>query len=219
MSYDYLFKFVSIGDTGSGKTSFADRLVDNTFHRQHESTIGVDFRCKKNTLDSQVVIKSHIWDTAGQEKFSSIITSYYQGIAGAIIVFDVTGRQSFERVRFWYEEIQKHRHSTDPLVVLLVGNKVDRSDRQVTRHEAEAYALNHQFLYAESSCKANINIQEAFEWLVNETYKKMDKDNPGCGIKRSIPYEESIRLINDRSKLRDCHYLGDKCPKNCCTIL
>ena len=219
MSYDYLFKFILIGDTGSGKTSFADRLVDNEFYHNHESTIGVDFRCKSTMLDNRIVIKAHMWDTAGQEKFSSIITNYYQGIAGAIIVFDVTNMPSFKRVDFWRKEILKNRHSTDPLIILLVGNKIDRPDRAVSRDEAEYYAQTHRFLYAESSCKANINIQESFEWLIAATYKEMNKENPGCGIKRSIPYEASLRLIEQTGKPRDCYYFGNDCPRKCCTIL
>ena len=219
MSYDYLFKYIFVGETGAGKTSFADRLVDNEFSNCHESTIGVDFRCKTNRLDNNTVIKSHIWDTAGQEKFSSIITTYYKGIAGAIIVFDVTKRASFERIEFWRKEIAKNRNSTDPMVILIVANKIDRKNRVVSRNEAEDYALQHNFLFAESSCKKNINIEEAFEWLVIETYERMNKDKPGCGIRRSPVWEESQRYIKSLSKPRDCYYLTDNFPNKCCIIL
>lgn len=219
MSYDYLFKYIFVGETGTGKTSFADQLVNNEFPFRHESTIGVDFRCKTNTLDNNTVIKSHIWDTAGQEKFSSIITNYYRGIAGAIIVFDVTKRASFEKIEFWREEIEKNRNSTDPMVILIVANKIDRPNRVVSRNEAEDYALEHNFLFAEASCKNNINVTEAFEWLVLETYERMDKESPGCGIRRSPVWEESQRYIKSISKPRDCYYMGDSCPSKCCIIL
>ncbi len=219
MSYDYLFKFIIVGDTGVGKTCFVDRFVNNEFNPAQMETIGVDFRSNMVTLDDNAVIKSHIWDTAGQEKFASIIRSYYSGIAGAIIVFDVGKKESWEHVEFWRKEIMRNRSSKDPLVTLLIGNKIDsRKKRMVSRTEAEAYALQHNMLYAESSSKLNQNVTESFEWLVMETYERMDRENPGCGIKRSVAYQESIKLIN-QSKGRDCYYLGDKCPRNCCIII
>jgi Ras-related protein Rab-11A len=219
MSYDYLFKYIFVGETGAGKTSFANRLVDNDFSYLYESTIGVDFRCKMKTLDNNTVIKSHIWDTAGQEKFTSIITNYYKGIAGAIIVFDVTKRASFDRVEFWRKEIAKYRNSTDPMVILIVANKIDRLDRVISTREAREYALKHNFLFAESSCKDNINVEEAFEWLIIETYEQMDKENPGCGIRRSPAWEEAQRYAKSLTKPRDCCYLGDKYPNNKCCII
>lgn len=218
MSYDYLFKFITVGDTGVGKTCFVDRFVNNKFNPIQVETIGVDFRSNMVTLDDNTVIKSHIWDTAGQEKFACIISSYYNGIAGAIIVFDVGKRESWENVEFWRKEIMKHRSSKDPIVILLVGNKTDSMERMVSCEVAEAYARQHNLLYAEASCKLNYNVHESFKRLVTGTYERMDKEKPGCGIKRSIAYQESVKLIG-RSKGRECYYLGDKCPRNCCNLL
>ena len=225
MSYDYLFKYILIGNTAVGKTSYTDRLIQNEFHYHHDSTIGVDFRCKTLTMDHNTVIKTHMWDTAGQEKFSSIIRSYYNGIAGAIMIFDVGSRNSFQQLNYWKKEMIENRNSTDPLIVMILGNKVDRKYRAVSRKEAEDYVKqcqnsedNIHYLYAETSCKDNKNIQESFEWLVNETYVRMDKENPGCGIKRSIPYQDSI-VIKSRGKPRECYYISDECRNKCCVIL
>lgn len=213
MSYDYLFKYIFVGETGAGKTSFADRLVNSEFHYHHETTIGVDFRCKMNTLHDNVVIKSHIWDTAGQEKFSSIITSYYKGIAGAIIVYDVGKRQSFRRVDFWRKELERNRHSpNDPMVILLVANKTDKMSRVISEEEGKQYAMDHGLLFAEVSCKENKNVEQAYEWLIMETYERMNKENPGCGIKRSIAFEEDEMNISQNGK-------GSDCPRNCCVIV
>ena len=92
MSYDYLFKMIFVGDTNVGKTAIANRLSRNRFDCHYDATIGVDFSSLTLDIDEKR-IKTHIWDTAGQECFSSIITTYYRGVAGAILVFDV-GRES-----------------------------------------------------------------------------------------------------------------------------
>ena len=226
MSYDYLFKYILIGDSGVGKTSYTDRLTQNEFHYLHETTIGVDFRCKTVNLDNNMVIKNHMWDTAGQEKFSSIIRSYYKGIAGAILVYDVGKRQSFERLKFWKKQLEHNRISNSPFVILVLGNKIDKERRVVSREEAETFVKNSQksddnifYLYAESSCKNNLNVNESFQWLVTETYERMNKENPGDGIRRSIPYQESIKISSKYKNRECCIYPGDECKTRCCVIL
>jgi len=219
MSYDYLYKCILVGDTNAGKTSYADRLVNNSFNHVHESTIGVDFRCKVNILQNHTVIKTHIWDTAGQEKFASIITNYYKGIASAVIFFDVGRRSSFERAEYWRQEIVRNRASNDPMIIMLVGNKIDRNKRVISTLEAEAYANKHNLLYSETSCKNDINVEESFKKLITTIYDTMDKENPGCGIKRSVVAEAAKNLNLNGNKGRDCYYFNtDKCP-NCCTIV
>ena len=90
MSYDYLFKLIFVGDTHVGKTAITDRLIRDRYLGRYDSTIGVDFACVNTVINKKDRIKAHIWDTAGQESFSSIISNYYKGIAGAAIVFDIT---------------------------------------------------------------------------------------------------------------------------------
>ena len=87
MSYDFLFKIIFVGDTSVGKTALAERITKNEFTHHYDATIGVDFSTITMDIDDKL-IKTHIWDTAGQECFSSIIATYYRGIAGAVIVFD-----------------------------------------------------------------------------------------------------------------------------------
>ena len=130
MSYDYLFKIIFIGDASVGKTALAERITKNEFHETYNSTIGVDFSTV--TLDiCDHSIKTHIWDTAGQECFASIISTYYRGIAGAVIVFDITSRSSFRKCSFWLNQIKQNGTIGHLPIITLVGNKIDRATREL----------------------------------------------------------------------------------------
>ena len=130
MSYDYLYKIILIGNTGVGKTSYCDRLVHNKYNDIFLPTLGVDFFAKHMKLDDNTVIKTHIWDTAGQEKFNGIIKHYYKDIAGAIIMFDISNKYTFNRVKYWKNEIIKKSNceiNSFPLLILV--SKCDNKNR------------------------------------------------------------------------------------------
>ena len=106
MSYNYLFKLIVIGDPGVGKTALVQQLTKKQFPQHYETTIGIDFATKTILIKDNMLIKSHIWDTAGQENFSSIIASYYREVAGAMVVFDLTNAESFDHCAFWLSELR-----------------------------------------------------------------------------------------------------------------
>ena len=137
-SFDYIFKVLLIGDAGVGKSSILLRFTDDSFEEQMASTIGVDFRVKTVTLGGKTV-KLTIWDTAGQERFRTLTSSYYRGCHGVILVYDVNERESFTHLQQWLEELELYS-TTQHFVKLLVGNKIDVKDRQVTVEEAETFA-------------------------------------------------------------------------------
>ncbi|KAK9217330.1 hypothetical protein WN943_005957 [Citrus x changshan-huyou] len=126
--YDYLFKVVLIGDSGVGKSNLLSRFTRNEFCLESKSTIGVEFttrtlqKIRTVELDGKT-IKLQIWDTAGQERFRTITSSYYRGAHGIIIVYDVTGMESFNNVKQWLNEIDGY--ANDSVCKLLVGNKCD----------------------------------------------------------------------------------------------
>ena len=214
MSYDYLCKIILIGNTGVGKTSYCDRLVHNKYNDVFIPTLGVDFFAKHVKLDDNIVLKTHIWDTAGQEKFNGIITHYYKDIAGAIIIFDIGSRYTFTRVNYWKNEIiRKSNHDITTFPILLLGNKCDNGNREVTRDEAEIYALKNSMIYEEISCKKNCNIEESFLKIGREIYQKMNKETPGPGIKRHFSQTQDDLLMNLD--------LDRKCrnTKTCCVII
>merc|ERR1711991_839893 len=103
--YDYLVKVVLIGESGVGKSSIVVRFTDDEFDEEHPCTIGVDFKSKKMNVENKA-ISLNIWDTAGQEKFRSLTTTYYRGSQGIILVYDVTSQASFESVASWLSEAE-----------------------------------------------------------------------------------------------------------------
>ena len=107
MSYDYLFKIIIIGNAYVGKTSIVSSLINRPMSQQYQNTIGVDFSVKNLELKNHKKIKLQLWDTAGQETFHSIIKSYYRYVSGVIVVFDVTDRESFQKIDYWLYQYNK----------------------------------------------------------------------------------------------------------------
>eukprot|EP01117_Protostelium_nocturnum_P000607 TRINITY_DN106_c0_g1_i1.p1 TRINITY_DN106_c0_g1~~TRINITY_DN106_c0_g1_i1.p1 ORF type:complete len:207 (+),score=72.38 TRINITY_DN106_c0_g1_i1:94-714(+) len=194
--YDQLFKILMIGDSGVGKSSILLRFTDDDFEEDQPCTIGVDFKTKIVNLENKR-INLTIWDTAGQEKFRSLTSSYYRGAHGIIITYDVTRRNTFSSLSMWLKEVEVYLTNMEP-VILLIGNKVDKAQREVSREEGIKFAKEHSMLFIESSAKTKLGIQQAFEELVQkildtpalwdtqkEETKKLDQspeDNQGgCG--------------------------------------
>jgi small GTP-binding protein len=158
-TYDFMFKLLIVGESGVGKTCMLLRFADNLFEEDFLSTIGVDFKVKEIVVDSKRV-KLQIWDSAGQERFRNITSSYYRNCSGIIIVYDVTRRDSFDKVTDWISEVRRFV-PTVPLIV--VGNKCDREDRQVPTADGQGLAEKQGLIFLETSAKANTNIEEAFQ--------------------------------------------------------
>ena len=161
MLYDYLFKIIFIGDSNVGKTAIANRLAQDRFDCHYQATIGVDFYSITLDIDDNR-IKTHIWDTAGQECFSSIITTYYRGVAGAVLVFDVGRESSFHKCHYWLNQVVQKGSEKHKPFLLLIGNKCDRKNRVVSREDAERFAKDHNMLYFETSAKKDTNIHESY---------------------------------------------------------
>ena len=115
-------KLLIIGESGVGKSSLLLRFADDAFDPEQAATIGVDFKVKTVNLNAEK-IKLAIWDTAGQERFRTLTPSYYRGGQGAILVYDVTNRESFTKIENWLNELETYSTNHD-VVKMLVGNKV-----------------------------------------------------------------------------------------------
>lgn len=165
--YDYLFKLLLIGDSGVGKSCLLLRFADDTYTESYISTIGVDFKIRTVQLDGHTA-KLQIWDTAGQERFRTLTPSYYRGGQGAILVYDVTNRDSFQKVEDWLNELETYTTNHD-MIKMLVGNKCDKEDeRQVSKEEGMKCARKHQMMFIEASAKTKEGVQCAFEELVEK---------------------------------------------------
>jgi len=121
--FDLLFKIVLVGDSGVGKSNLLSRFTRNTFTVDEKSTIGVEFATRIIPMNDQKKIKAQIWDTAGQERYRAITNAYYRGALGAILVFDVTRKTSFDNIPRWLRELRDHANKD--IVLILVGNKSD----------------------------------------------------------------------------------------------
>eukprot|EP01091_Cochliopodium_minus_P013303 TRINITY_DN4253_c0_g1_i1.p1 TRINITY_DN4253_c0_g1~~TRINITY_DN4253_c0_g1_i1.p1 ORF type:complete len:204 (+),score=46.35 TRINITY_DN4253_c0_g1_i1:188-799(+) len=158
--YDNLFKILLIGESGVGKSSFLHRYVECDFTEMYLSTIGVDF--KMNTMNVEgKKIKLHVFDTAGQERFHTITTSYYRNADALILMFDLTDRDSFNKINYWLSEIETH--SRPNTKIFIVGNKSDLFDlRQVNEEDIEIMRKRLNLPYLETSTKMNTNVNETF---------------------------------------------------------
>merc|ERR1712093_527527 len=164
-------KLLMIGDSGVGKSSILLRFVDDRFDESSmDPTIGVDFKVKMYDVpgDEQQRLKLTIWDTAGQERFRTLTSAYYRGAHGIILVYDVGRRESFDALaNVWLKEVELY--STYPNAVkLLIGNKIDQEDRQVTHDEGDAFAREHATLFIECSAKTKVGIEQAFAEVVTK---------------------------------------------------
>ncbi len=162
--------FVVIGDTGVGKSCLLLQFVDRRFSAVHDLTIGVDFGSRIIDLDGERV-KLQIWDTAGQESFRSIARSYYRDAAGALLVFDVTRRETFKHLEKWLQETRQF--ASQQICITLVGNKTDlNKKRAITREEAEEFAKEFDLTYIETSAKTADGVDEAFMGTAERISKK-----------------------------------------------
>ncbi|MFX1280139.1 MAG: GTP-binding protein [Promethearchaeota archaeon] len=162
--YDYLFKSIVVGDGGVGKTALTLRFSKGFFTEDYKMTIGVDFHVKTINIDSNegpIRAKLQIWDTGGQERFSSIRPMYYRGSLGALLIFDLTNSATFEHLPGWIEEVRANVKTEIPL--LLVGNKSDLVDqRAVSLGEINEFTRNFNLFYMETSAKTGEGVGDCF---------------------------------------------------------
>ncbi|KAK9759802.1 Ras- protein Rab-2-B, partial [Basidiobolus ranarum] len=165
------------------------QFTDKRFQPAHDLTIGVEFGARFITVDNKN-IKLQVWDTAGQESFRSITRSYYRGAAGALLVYDITRRETFEHLAKWLEDAREH--SNDNITILLIGNKSDlEGKRAVSKEEGEEFAKEHGLFFLETSAKTSANVEEAFINTAERIYEKiqagvLNVKNESHGIKVGI---------------------------------
>lgn len=201
------FKVMMLGDAGVGKTSIARRFVDDHFLNNYIHTIGIDFLEKAVSCDGQAV-RLQIWDTAGQDRFRTIIRPYYRGASGIVLAFDVTDEKTFEDVGQWLGCISENTRACQIIQKVLVANKVDlpRNVWQVSREEAVALADKHGMAFFEVSAKEGTGVTEAFLELARLILKAQQSGgDPNCS-------KDTIRLdaipVNDRSRRKGLRCCG-----------
>ena len=199
---DFLLKYIIIGDSNVGKSNLLLRFVYSTFNEEYKLTIGVEFGEKTIEVKNKKY-KIQIWDTAGQEQFRSITRTYYKNSVCALVVYDITRRETFDNVINWIEDCKMNSPKT--IYIVLVGNKCDlEKDRQVSSEEGEEIANRFGLKFFETSALKTINVNEIFsesaEFIderINKNY--YDLDSHACGIKK-YNYSENKSNNNKKNK-------------------
>ena len=207
---DYLFKIVVLGDCAVGKSNILSRYNKNIFNKSSKSTIGVELYTKYFKCENKI-IKVNIWDTAGQERFTSMITTYYKGTKGALLVYDITRRNTFENIDKWLKELISL--NSNNISIILIGNKNDLSLlRRVSKGEAMEKARKYGIKFFETSALDSSNIKTAFEEMIKDIYIKTKngvfKENEkygGFGLKTSINSSNKYNESDEENSFCGCN--------------
>jgi small GTP-binding protein len=173
----YEIKIVLLGDPAVGKSSLVQRYCADKFEDKYKITIGGAYLQKEEKLKNGDTLKLHIWDTGGQEKFRSMASLYYKDAVAAILVYDVSNKESLESLDYWVKELKEKSYLND-LYIVLAGNKKDKEGRTVSYEEAKKYSDENKFGgYFEVSAKSGEGIEELFTDIAKNVLKKLISKN------------------------------------------
>ena len=200
---EYVIKILTLGDSGVGKTSIIQKFINDKFNQSMLSTIGVDFQSKVIIIDN-IKVKLKIWDTTGQERFKTLTSQYYNGADGALLIFDITSKMTFDRISFWMNELNEKKKLNE-LGLLLIGNKIDLNDkRTVDKEEAEIFARENNINYYDTSASKNININNVINDIAKQCLNIIKKNE-------ERNYENSM---NEKKMIIE--NIGETKKKKCC---
>lgn len=207
LNTDVLMKLITLGDSGVGKTSFIQSL-NHTQPLNCYTTIGVDMITKYVILHTQHIMnpstlfKIHIWDTAGQEAFHSIITSYFRTVCGGFLVFDVMRPETLYNLHQWIKTSRMYLPRTSIQSFIVLGTKidVDSNERFVSSKEGREFAQSYGFPYMECSPKQLVNVDDAFlyciRWIWKRYQERNDENEEWVGI-RNVRRNHSLYAENE----------------------
>ena len=169
-------KIVLLGDVSVGKTSIASRYCKNSFNDHHINTIGGAYQQQKVVLPNGSMVKLHIWDTSGQERFRAMTNLYYRDDQVAILTYDITNEQSFSSIDFWIKEL-KYKVENENMILCLVGNKCDvnSNEKKVTTLKGKNFAAEHNMIFFETSAKTGEGVKDLFVTIANKVYEQQKK--------------------------------------------
>ena len=188
-------KIMLLGESQIGKTSLIQRYVKNNFNLSYITTVGIDFQLKQIKMNNKS-IKLQIWDTAGQERFKNITKSYFHSSDGFIVGYDITSRLSFTNVSTWLKEINDN--APEEIQKILIGNKCDLNEREVTTEEGQKLAEENGMKFFETSAKNDINVKETFESITKDILDVQDKEEGES--RNSLVIDRNIEKKKDEEK-------------------
>ena len=169
-------KIVLLGDVSVGKTSIASRYCKNSFNEHHINTIGGAYQQQKVVLGNGSMVKLHIWDTSGQERFRAMTNLYYRDAQVAILTYDITNESSFSSIEFWIQEL-KFKVENENMILCLVGNKCDvnSNERKITTQKGKNFAQDNNMIFFETSAKTGEGVKDLFVTIANKVYEQQKK--------------------------------------------
>ena len=213
IDFNYLLKYIIIGDSAVGKSNILTQYVYEKFSEEFQSTLGVEFAAKNAVIDNKVY-RIQIWDTAGAESFRSITRAYYKNSVCAFIVYDITKRETFENVQVWLDDIKNQCPQT--VLLVLVGNKLDlENERQISYEEGESFAQKNNMYFFETSAKTGVNIENLFLKSVETINERIQEDfydlsTGNCGIKIGNEVN-SDNIVLNKENVTKTDNNGGKC--------
>lgn len=192
---EYLFKIVVIGDSAVGKSNLLSRFARDEFDQNSKATIGVEFQTQVVQVDGKEV-KAQVWDTAGQERFRAVTSAYYRGAVGALLVYDITRRPTFDSIKRWLDELNTHCDTT--VARMLVGNKCDLEDiRDVSVEEGKNFAEEEGLFFIETSALDATNVNTAFENVIRAIYNNISRKVLNSDSYKSELSVNRVTLVNN----------------------
>ena len=157
-----------------GKTSISTRFIKGQFIKidPNDRTVNTNV-FQKNIEINNKVFNLTVWDTAGEEKYHALAPIFYRGTHGAVIIFDVTNRDTFQRATKWFGELKEFSEKNTQMI--LVGNKIDLPDRVITNEEASRLARKYNCNFLEVSALLGTNVNEIFNSLTLSIYQQNKK--------------------------------------------
>ena len=196
------FKVVIVGDSSVGKTNLVKRFMNNTFLKDSKATVGVEFMSKTFIVDKKI-FKVELWDTAGQERYKAITAAYYKGAKGALIVYDVTNKISYDNVDKWCNELRIK--GSKNINIVMIGNKTDLKDNIVVNSEMSKEKANLlQVPVMETSALDASNVKEAFYLLIKEMYLSFTNKDKNNKISDNINEGVSLEVKKEETKKGCC---------------
>ena len=197
---DIVYKFLLLGESTVGKTSIIIRYIENTFNDSNTSTCGVDVKHKYVSCDNNK-IRLDIWDTAGQERFRGLAKNYFRGAHGFILVYDITNKESFIKLKGWIKDAKEKINKEDSYKIMVVGNKKDcENDRAVEYNNLKQFGEDNKVIFSEVSAKTGEGIDKLFNDFVHELLKYRN-----IGIYKSDEKEERTYSNLDLSLVENKH--------------
>ena len=197
MTYDEKIQIIMVGESGVGKTSLIKRYTNNIFNSNNLETLGIEFFNKEEKINDQI-IQIKLWDTAGQEIFHSLTKNFYRKADGIIIVYDITNKNSFDRVQDWIKSVYENSDSYKEVQMIIVGNKIDlEEEREVSKDEGEKIGKYFEIDFYEASAKNSEGVRNFMVKIIKDILNNKVNNRNTINIKN---YKSNLDKTNDNEK-------------------